>query len=291
MKAHKITNVLLYFPISVKESLNYKCKGEVIKNLKNVMNMKKKISICCILICTLFLMGCQSAAVSDSEGEVQTAVQNGEEALLAEGQQAENSADSDGEEEGKQDGPYEVERVVDGDTLVINIDGVSEKVRLIGVDTPESVHPDSSKNVEYGKVASEYTKNTLENKSVTLELDVQERDKYGRLLAYIYSDGEMFNLKLIREGHAKVATFPPNVKYTEDFTAAQEEARKEGIGLWSYVEGTYVAEGYVGNKNTKKFHENSCSSVTAMKPENIVEFQSREEAVSGGYEPCGKCNP
>ena len=110
-------------------------------------------------------------------------------------------------------------RVVDGDTIVVNYNGVEEYVRLIGVDTPESVHPDSFKNTEAGILASDYTKEKLEGKEVELEFDVQQRDMYGRLLAYVYVGGVMFNKILLEDGVANLATYPPNVKYVDDFTA------------------------------------------------------------------------
>ena len=126
----------------------------------------------------------------------------------------------------------EVVRVVDGDTIVVKYDGVDEKVRLIGVDTPESVHPNETKNTEEGIKTSEYTKQRLTGKTVELELDVQERDKYGRILAYVYVDGEMYNKELLKLGYAKLATYPPNVKYVDDFTKLQKEARENKVGLW-----------------------------------------------------------
>jgi len=131
-------------------------------------------------------------------------------------------------------GPYKVTRVVDGDTIIVDLNGTEERVRLIGIDTPESVHPDKEKNVEYGQIASAYTKNKLEGKQVYLEFDVQERDQYGRLLAYVYVDGEMFNKTLLEQGHAKVATYPPNVKYVDEFTVLQQEAREQKKGIWNY---------------------------------------------------------
>lgn len=79
-------------------------------------------------------------------------------------------------------GKYKVNRVVDGDTLKVNVNGKEESLRLIGVDTPESVHPEASKNTAEGKVASEYAKSMLEGKEIAIEFDVQERDQYGRLL-------------------------------------------------------------------------------------------------------------
>jgi len=106
-------------------------------------------------------------------------------------------------------GPYKVVRVVDGDTIIVDLNGAEERVRLIGIDTPESVHPDKEKNVEYGQIASAFTKDMLEGKQVHLEFDVQERDQYGRLLAYVYLNGEMFNKILLEQGHATVVTYPP----------------------------------------------------------------------------------
>ena len=128
---------------------------------------------------------------------------------------------------------YKVVRVVDGDTFVVDFNGTNEKVRLIGVDTPESVHADKSKNTEEGALVSNYTKEKLTGKTVKLEFDVSERDKYGRLLAYVYIDGEMYNKHLLEIGYAKIATYPPNVKYVEDFKEIQKEARENKVGLWA----------------------------------------------------------
>lgn len=132
------------------------------------------------------------------------------------------------------EGKYLVLEVVDGDTYKIKYNGEEKKVRLIGVDTPESVHPDSSKNSDYGKKASNYVKELIENKYVSLEFDVSVTDKYGRLLAYIYlENGEMLNEKLLKEGYAKIATYPPDVKYVDTFTALQEEAKNSRVGFWN----------------------------------------------------------
>lgn len=131
---------------------------------------------------------------------------------------------------------YDVIRVVDGDTFVIEYEGKQEKVRLIGIDTPESVHPDKEKNTEFGNEVSNYSKKMLVGKEVLLEFDVEKRDKYGRLLAYVYLDGQMYNKILLEKGYAKIATYPPNVKYVEDFTKLQKEARENKQGLWEYME-------------------------------------------------------
>jgi micrococcal nuclease len=194
-----------------------------------------------------------------------------------------------------------VTRVVDGDTIVIQIDGIEEKVRLIGVDTPESVHPDESRNVEYGKIASDYTEQMLLNREVEIELDVGERDRYGRILAYVYLDGKMFNELLLAEGHAKVSTVPPNVKYADRFVAIQNQARESKKGVWAYesleamasVTGTAEKENavYAGNVNSKVFHLIDCSSVGRSAEYNLIYFAEREDAVERGYLPCERCTP
>lgn len=129
---------------------------------------------------------------------------------------------------------YTVERVVDGDTIVVNIDGESTKVRFIGIDTPESVNPDADKNCEYGKVVSNYTKKLLNNKKVSLEYDVKSTDIYGRTLAYVYLDNKMVNKKLVAKGFAVAKEYEPNTKYSDMFTQTQVKAEKAKVGMWAY---------------------------------------------------------
>ena len=179
---------------------------------------------------------------------------------------------------------YKVIRVVDGDTFVIDYNGKEEKVRLIGIDTPESVHPDADRNSAAGITASDYTKSLLQGKSVELEFDVQERDKYGRLLAYAYVDGYMLNKKLLEDGYAVVSTYPPNVKYAEEFKAISRQ--ESAFGEIDPAEASYI-----GNKNTKKFHKPSCSSVKDMAEHNRIGLESRNDAISAGFSPCGRCKP
>ncbi len=128
-----------------------------------------------------------------------------------------------------------VKRVVDGDTIVVHVGGRDERVRLIGIDTPETVDP--RKPVQcFGKEASEHTKGLLPPGTVVrLERDVEARDRYDRLLAYVYRqpDDLFVNLALARDGFANVLTIPPNVAYAEEFRAAAAEARDAGRGLWA----------------------------------------------------------
>lgn len=118
---------------------------------------------------------------------------------------------------------YRVDRVIDGDTIIVDLDGKFEIVRLIGVDSPESVNPNLDLNTPEGLQASEYTKENLLNKKVKLETDIQERDKYGRLLAYVFIDEELFNAKIIMYGYGEVLIIPPNVKYENKIREAYEK--------------------------------------------------------------------
>ncbi len=136
------------------------------------------------------------------------------------------------------DGQASVVRVVDGDTVRVSISGREETVRLIGIDTPETVDPRSPVEC-FGREASERTKALLpEGAGVRLVADVEARDRYDRLLAYVYrDDGTFVNLTLVEDGYASVATYPPNVAHTSDFTAAAARARDEGRGLWGTCGG------------------------------------------------------
>ncbi len=122
-----------------------------------------------------------------------------------------------------------VQRAVDGDTVVLSS---GERVRYIGIDTPELHHP--RKPVQpYAREAMEANRRLVEGKSVRLEFDVQRRDRYGRLLAYVFlEDGTFVNAELMRQGYAQLLTIPPDVKYTDLFVKLQREAREAKRGLW-----------------------------------------------------------
>jgi micrococcal nuclease len=122
-----------------------------------------------------------------------------------------------------------VSKVIDGDTIEL---ATGEKVRYIGVDTPETKHP--TKGVEcFGAEASAYNTKLVLGQMVRLEKDVSETDRYGRLLRYVYlEDGTFVNLKLVSEGYANPATFPPDVAYREVFAEAAKIARNQQLGLY-----------------------------------------------------------
>jgi micrococcal nuclease len=122
-------------------------------------------------------------------------------------------------------------RIVDGDTIYVRFNGHTEKVRYIGMNTPETRHPTMGAQPG-GREATAVNQKLVEGKAVRLELDVQERDLYGRLLAYVYVGDVMVNAELVRLGYAQVMTIPPNVKYAALFVKLQREARQAARGLW-----------------------------------------------------------
>ena len=214
-------------------------------------------------------------------------------------------------------GQYSVVRVVDGDTIVVNYKGKPEKVRLLCVNTPESVHPDKKQNIPMGKVASDYTKKTLKGKSIDLTFEGPLRGRYGRLLAYVMVDGKNFNLELVREGLSPYYTkYGLSQMYDEEFREAERYARKHQLNIWGdpdltrkYLRlkskwGQYRSQitssetivetreqKYVASKKSKVFHRADCEHVRRIIPQNLLEFNDREEAIKSSRRPCKSCGP
>lgn len=130
-----------------------------------------------------------------------------------------------------------IESVIDGDTIVLEVQNQTETVRLLGVDTPETVHP--SKPIEcFGPEASAFTKATLvKGSTVKLLRDVEPRDRFQRLLVYLFlADGTLFNQLLIDRGFARTLSIEPNTTFASQFTTHESNARNRRVGLWQYCE-------------------------------------------------------
>ena len=130
-------------------------------------------------------------------------------------------------------GRAQVVRVVDGDTIRVRLDGHTERVRYIGVDTPESVKPGTPVQC-FAERAAAANRALVAGRRVRLVGDAEARDRYGRLLAYVYRepDGAFVNAALVRDGYARTLTIPPNVAHRADFSRLAGEARRAGRGLW-----------------------------------------------------------
>lgn len=212
-----------------------------------------------------------------------------------------------------------VVRVSDGDTLVVQIDpNRQERVRLIGIDAPEmSQKP-------WGEHAKAFAEHLALGKSVRLEADVQPRDQYGRFLAYAYVGETFINYELVREGHAVLLTYPPNVAHVEDFKRAQHLAREEGKGIWHATNGlpesprehrrqkrsgsatpektraserpsrpvseTVLSEGAViANAKSRIYHDQTCASGATIGESNRIVLPSAAEAAAKGFTACKRC--
>ena len=182
-----------------------------------------------------------------------------------------------------------VKRVVDGDTLIID-DGTDTRVRLIGVDTPETVKPRAW--VEpWGKEASDFSKKALTGKAVYLEYDEEKEDRHGRTLAYIWTEDPrvsdkpkeeiLFNYQLVASGYARERAYEPNTKYQALLHEGEIVAMDHVRGIWA-VEGK---EGPAkGNKKSKVYHLPADKSYDKVSPQNVVYFENAMEAERAGYQ-------
>ncbi|MFC2033808.1 thermonuclease family protein [Chloroflexota bacterium] len=191
----------------------------------------------------------------------------------------------------------QVIRVIDGDTIEVSIEGTSYRVRYIGIDTPETVHPSEPVGC-FGKEASDKNKELVEGKIVRLEKDISETDKYERLLRYVWVDDLFVNDYLVREGYAYASTYHPDVKYSQQFAQAQGEAEENNRGLWKICQDDVILPPtngengiYVGSINSDKYHYPDCRYAKQVYPENEIWFPSASEAQAHGYVPCKVCKP
>lgn len=191
-------------------------------------------------------------------------------------------------------------KVVDGDTVKLNINGQTENIRLIGIDTPETVHP--SKPVEcMGMEASNKAKELLTGQTVRLETDDTQgtRDKYGRLLGYVFlPDGRNFNLVMIEQGYAYEYTYSTAYKYQSAFKSAEQSARHLGLGLWAEgvcveaetseevtdpVVDTGTGNWYVSSHYSSKFYYCEESDDWQGLSEKYLEMYGSESALLAEY--------
>lgn len=197
---------------------------------------------------------------------------------------------------------FKVTRVIDGDT--IEIEG-GEHVRYIGIDTPETVDP--RKPVQcFGIEASKKNKELVEGKTVRLEKDITDRDKYNRLLRYVWVDSLFVNLELVKQGFATSYSYPPDVKFQKEFSAAEKEAREANRGLWeacpvSVTPTVQIQEptknecnikGNISASGDKIYHLPGCGSYTKTQiDEKRGErwFCSEKEAQEAGWRKALNC--
>lgn len=204
-------------------------------------------------------------------------------------------------------------KVIDGSTIQVLHNGRPEKVKLLKVDTPQSVYPDKKQIIPLGKAASEYTGKRLSGKFVKLEFEGEFTGRYGMLLAYVFVDGTNFNLELVSKGFSPYFTrYGKSKNYDKEFKIAERSARNKKLGIWRNPE---LAEKYLklksewnrnrtdikqfkakkkvsvyhGNIKSKIFHKPSCKYFFCKNCKAV--FHSRDEAIAAGYIPCKDCRP
>ena len=189
------------------------------------MDGRRVVPVLLVLLLALVVAGCEGIAVEDIGGGGAGRAP----ADLATGK-AERAAWPDPPKDAV---AAKVQRVSDGDTFVATVKGRRERVRVIGVDTPESVAPNRP-DEPYGEEASDFAKHYLDGETVRLAGDAEPRDRYGRMLAYVWlEDGTFWNALLVAEGYAQQLTIPPNVTYAGLFRRLAAEARRNDRGLWA----------------------------------------------------------
>lgn len=174
--------------------------------------------------------------------------------------------------------------VDDGDTIVLEN---SERVRYIGINAPEVTHKDQPAE-PYGDAAKKFNIKLVYQKQIRLEYDKDKKDRHGRLLAYVYlKDGLFVNDSLIRQGYAHILYHKENNKHDDLFLKAQREAMKTGKGMWHKWQES--GKGYIGNRNSRRFHLQGCAFAEKIARKNRVYFITKWDAFWAGFAPAKQC--
>lgn len=179
-------------------------------------------------------------------------------------------------------GMYIVTSVIDGDTAELNR---REKLRLLDIDTPEHGQP-------FAEKATEYLAELILNKEIRLIFDHRKRDKYDRLLAYVYIDSVCVNAALLAKGYAWLYLHPDQIvndSMTRKLLAVQHRAIDDNVGVWALP--VAPEEYYVGNSARMRFHRPDCNGAQKLPDDHRVIFETRTDAFYQGYSPCRNCKP
>ncbi len=179
---------------------------------------------------------------------------------------------------------FKVKWVNDGDTIVLTN---GKRVRYIGINAPEIDH-DRQKAQPYGYRARNYNRLMVSDRRIRLEFDLERHDRYGRLLAYVFLPDDIFlNEHLLQKGYAFYLFRKPNLKYNQRLLKAQQAAMKAKRGLWrNWKEATAR---YIGNRNSMRFHLETCPQARQIKARNRTYFKTKWDAFRSGYAPAGGC--
>jgi micrococcal nuclease len=181
----------------------------------------------------------------------------------------------------------EVQSVFDGDSILL-VSG--EKVRYLGIDTPEIDHS-GGKSQFMAHAARDLNVRLVNRTRLRMEYDRKRRDRHGRLLAYVFlENGQMVNAILLRKGLAHLMFKKPNFKYFSFLLHCQRQAMEKGIGIWSR-NSKKEEEFYIGNRNSYRFHRPGCPFGRNMRQGSALHFKTLYDAFWEGYSPCRHCMP
>ena len=204
-----------------------------------------------------------------------------------------------------------VTKIVEGDTLYADIDGVSEKIRFIGINTPE-IDVEAFKDDYFGRDATLFTTETLREAKIYLEADKSGRDQHSRLLRFVWLDKPsdpsnptydeiktlLVNAMLVEGGYAYAHVYPPDDKYSKELKTLEKEAKKNKIGIWDDKARSAFENGepafrdeellIKGNKNSMIYHLPGGDDYDKIADHNVIYFDSEEEAIDAGFRKAGQ---
>ena len=177
--------------------------------------------------------------------------------------------------------------VYDGDTVLLKN---GARIRYLGINTPEIDHEGSMSELMAHK-ARDFNRELVKDELVRLEYDVERKDRYKRVLAYVFlQNGDMVNALLVRKGLAYVISIRPNLKYRGLLLECQRKAIKERAGIWKHL--FKGKRGHcIGNRSSYRFHRSDCYFAMKISRKNLIEFKSIYDAFWEGYSPCKRCRP
>jgi endonuclease YncB( thermonuclease family) len=177
--------------------------------------------------------------------------------------------------------------VYDGDTVLLKN---GAKIRYLGINTPEIDH-EGNKSEFMAHTAKDFNQKLANGALVRLEFDLEKKDRYKRVLAYVFlQNGDMVNALLVRKGLAYVISIRPNLKYRDLLLECQRKAIKESIGIWSNLLRD-KGENCLGNRRSYRFHRPDCYFAMKISQKNLIKFRSIYDAFWEGYSPCKRCRP
>ncbi|MBW2179568.1 MAG: thermonuclease family protein [Deltaproteobacteria bacterium] len=180
---------------------------------------------------------------------------------------------------------YSVKVVFDGDTIMLSN---RKHVRYIGIDSPEMNYKKGNAS-PFGFEAKKTNEKLLSGKAIRIEYDIQKKDHYGRILAYVYTaDGIFLNNEMIKKGYAWNLFKGPNTKYSKVFLTSQHYAMSNKLGIWNNWQEKDGVK-YLGNIKSKKFHHMDCTFGKQIAYANRIIFQKKWDAFYAGFSPCRRC--